>query len=319
MKKLLALLSALLGGLPTYAQLVTGPTDFDSTRHYRQENGNVYYDNGHFQNSWKSSATYRVQTTRLTANSWRDTGYDLKSGRRFRSITHDNTPIPNHAIDSSWYENGQLKARVEYVEADLTVYPTAYLFPSQIRPVSAAASLFGELVTYYPDGKIRWRERYEDGNTVSRTRYTVSGSEEEKSVGYRLPPTLQNHLGRNSSKVRLPLKFVTHDSGPIKVRKAFLFLDGKDQISKVELRLPKKRFSEDAQAQAENGQVLVLSVVQANGQSGRAQIIAGGLYAELDGVAMQAVSKLLHNWRPAFIEGEAVATYFRVPVKILLK
>lgn len=164
-----------------------------------------------------------------------------------------------HGTQTRWFESGQVQASEQY----------------------ANNQRHGQLLTYYPDGKLRRREEYVRGIQVKSECFTLGG-QSAACVEYMQFP---EYPGGLSALLRT--------------------------ISRT------TQYPKDALKQGQNGLVRVRFVIGETGQVQQAQVVQS-VAPLLDAEALRVVNAL-RGWTPGRLDGEAAPVVFTLPVTFAIR
>ena len=131
-----------------------------------------YFDANHRALASATGATYRRETVRRDSVAGTVRQYDAAGKlQSVDSYGHLRLKI-RHGVSTTWYANGQLHTREDYV----------------------AGQRHGELLVYYPDGTLRRRDQYERGTRTAGTCFGSAG-EAVAYFEYWQPPVYSEGAG----------------------------------------------------------------------------------------------------------------------------
>lgn len=164
-----------------------------------------------------------------------------------------------HGKCTRWFENGQVQISEEYAEN----------------------KRHGVLSTYYPDGKLRRREQYQNGASVKSECFSADG---------KLTPCTDYVL------------FPEYPGGVNKLMKEL----------QSAITYPRKQIRKNV-----TGQVFVRFIIDKSGMI-KAPSITKSLDPVLDAAAVRAVTSL-RSWTPGRLDGELTETLFTLPVTFTIQ
>jgi protein TonB len=182
------------------------------------------------------------------------------AGKKYEEVPYSNLKKSEiQGTHTRWFENGQVELSEEY----------------------AANKRHGLLVTYYPDGSIRRREQYQNGNLLKGECFAADGKP-IPHFEFVVFPEYPGGMSRLSGTLYSSIKY------------------------------PKEALKKEIQ-----GKVYVRFIVDKTGTVTKA-FVSRSLEASLDAEALRAVNKL-RGWTPGQLDGEAIDTLFTLPVTFAIE